>query len=224
MHAFDFNRTVASSKSTSLAVRISLDAFVTFVARLAGNSQAGVACVHNASAMTTRPISPSSTTPAAMRNKSRSLAEQAKLQAALKALCEQHITFNQTLGLQAESLVGSDTRVAFAMRPELVGHMLYGRLHGGVISATLDVVGGVGLMVAIAERHPEETTEQVMHRFARMATIDLRVDYLRPGLGKRFVASVDVTRLGGRIASTQMRLVNDEGTLIATGAAAYVIS
>ena len=34
----------------------------------------------------------------------------------------------------------------------------------------------------------------------------------------------EVTRLGGRIGSTQMRLVNDEGTLIATGAAAYVVA
>jgi len=50
------------------------------------------------------------------------------------------------------------------------------------------------------------------------------VDFLRQGLGRHFVASAEVTRLGGRIGSTQMRLVNDEGTLIATGAAAYVVA
>jgi uncharacterized protein (TIGR00369 family) len=162
--------------------------------------------------------------PRAAPLKKRSADEEAKLQQALKLLCEQQITFNQTLELEAESLMPGDTRVAFAMRPALVGHFLYGRLHGGVISAVLDVTGGVGLMVAIAARHPDESADQVMHRFARMATVDLRVDYLRPGLGKRFVASVEVTRLGGRIASTQMRLVNDDSVLIATGAAAYVIS
>ena len=59
-------------------------------------------------------------------------------------------------------------------------------------------------------------------RFLKMGTIDLRVDYLRPGLGRHFVASAEPTRLGGRIGSTQMRLVNDEGSLIATAAAAYV--
>jgi uncharacterized protein (TIGR00369 family) len=52
----------------------------------------------------------------------------------------------------------------------------------------------------------------------------LRVDYLRPGIGESFCATALVTRLGGRIASTQMRLENEQGTLIATGAAAYVIS
>ena len=150
--------------------------------------------------------------------------EQVRLDAALKDLFEQRITFNQVLGLQIESLVPDAVRLSFAMRPELVGHYLYGRLHGGVISSVLDAAGGFALMVAIGERHRTETAEQVLHRFAKMGTIDLRVDFLRQGLGQRFTATAEVTRLGGRVGSTQMRLVNDEGTLIATAAAAYMIS
>jgi len=153
----------------------------------------------------------------------RSADEQARLDAALTDLFERRISFNQVLGLRVTQLA-PQVQLAFEMRPELVGHYLYGRLHGGVISATLDATGGFALMVAIGEKHHDETTEQVMHRFARMGTIDLRIDYLRPGLGQRFVASAEVTRLGGRVGSTLMRLVNDQGTLIATGAAAYMIS
>ena len=63
-----------------------------------------------------------------------------------------------------------------------------------------------------------------MHRFGRMGTIDLRVDFLRQGIGQHFVGHAEVTRLGGRIGSTQMRLLNDEGTLIATAAAAYMVA
>jgi len=154
----------------------------------------------------------------------RSAEEQVRLDAALADLFQRRITFNQTLGLQIESACAPEPRIRFAMRPELVGHYLYGRLHGGVISATLDAMGGFALMVAIGEKHAEESTPQVMQRFAKMSTIDLRVDYLRPGVGVSFVATAEVTRLGGRIGSTQMRLVNDQGTLIATAAAAYVIS
>jgi uncharacterized protein (TIGR00369 family) len=112
----------------------------------------------------------------------------------------------------------------FDMRPELVGHYLYGRLHGGVISAVLDAMGGLALMVAIAEKHADDSADQVLHRFARMGTIDLRVDFLRQGLGSHFLATAEVTRLGGRVGSTQMRLANGEGTLIATAAAAYMVS
>lgn len=154
----------------------------------------------------------------------RSAEEQARLEAALGRMFEQDISFNKLLGLQIESLRGDDLRCRFAMRPELVGHYTYGRLHGGVISAVLDALGGLALMVAIAERHPADNALQVMHRFSRMGTIDLRIDFLRQGLGRHFVASAQVLRLGGRIGSTQMRLANDEGVLIATGAAAYVVS
>jgi uncharacterized protein (TIGR00369 family) len=154
----------------------------------------------------------------------RSAEEQALLDHTLVDLFEQRITFNTVLGLKVLSVKPGDVRGRITMRPELVGHYTYGRLHGGVISATLDAMGGLALMVAIGERHPGESTQQVMHRFVRMGTIDLRIDYLRPGLGQHFVAHADVTRLGGRLGSTQMRLVNDEGTLIATGAAAYVVA
>jgi uncharacterized protein (TIGR00369 family) len=161
-----------------------------------------------------------STTPRARR----SADEQHKLDAAMRRLHEEQITFNQTLGIKVASMAPDDMRLEFQMRPALVGHFQYGRLHGGVISAVLDTAGGFGLMVAIGERHHDETADQVMHRFSRMATIDLRVDYLRPGMGKLFTARVEVTRLGGRIGSTQTRLFDDQGALIATASAAYVIS
>ena len=154
----------------------------------------------------------------------RSAEEQAQLDAALADLFQRRIRFNENLGLEIESAQAPRPRMRFAMRPELVGHYLYGRLHGGVISAALDAMGGFALMVAIGEKHADENTAQVLHRFAKMGTIDLRVDYLRPGVGESFFATAEVTRLGGRIGSTQMRLENEEGTLIATAAAAYVIS
>jgi uncharacterized protein (TIGR00369 family) len=154
----------------------------------------------------------------------RSADEQRKLDAAMRRLHEEQITFNQTLGIKVASMDPDDMRLEFEMKPAFVGHFQYGRLHGGVISAVLDTAGGFGLMVAIGERHPDETADQVMHRFARMATIDLRVDYLRPGMGRLFTARAEVTRLGGRIGSTHTRLTNEEGTLIATGSAAYVIN
>lgn len=154
----------------------------------------------------------------------RSAAEQQKLHTILTDLFEQRISFNQVLGLKVVTLDPARPTLRFDMRPELVGHYLYGRLHGGVISATLDAMGGFALMVAIAEKHADESAEQVLHRFARMGTIDLRIDFLRQGIGQHFLATAEVTRLGGRVGSTQMRLANDEGTLIATGAAAYMIS
>jgi uncharacterized protein (TIGR00369 family) len=154
----------------------------------------------------------------------RSAEEQQRLDQDITELFEHRICFNETLGLKVVSVKAGEAAVRFDMRPDLVGHYVYGRLHGGVISAVLDAMGGMALMVAIGEKHADETAAQVMHRFARMGTIDLRVDFLRQGIGKHFVATAEVIRLGGRVGSTQMKLVNQDGTLIATGNGAYMVS
>ena len=53
------------------------------------------------------------------------------------------------------------------------------RLHGGVISAVLDTTAGLGLMCAIGEHFCDESSEQIMARFLKVGTIDLRIDYAR---------------------------------------------
>jgi len=154
----------------------------------------------------------------------RSAAEQRRLDAALTELFERLVTFNQILGLKVLRLGPGGPQLRFDMRPELVGHYQHGRLHGGVISATLDAMAGLAIMAALGEKHADESAEQVMHRFARLGTIDLRVDYLRQGIGRHFTASAEVLRLGGRVGSVQMRLVNDEDVLVASGSASYMLS
>lgn len=154
----------------------------------------------------------------------RSTEEQSRLEATLRDVFEHKLCFNELLGFKVESLDPAAPQISFAMRQDLIGHFLHGRLHGGVIATVLDTVGGLAATVAIAEKFSGETTEQVGHRFGRIGTIDLRTDYLHQGIGKKFTATGRVTRLGGRIASVQMTLENETGQLIATGCASYVIS
>lgn len=154
----------------------------------------------------------------------RSPKEQLNLEAMITEIFEQRISFNGVIGFRVESVDPSSPRLVFEMRPELVGSYLHNRLHGGVIATTLDTIGGLAVTVAIAEKYAHETAEHIVMRLGRIGTIDLRVDYLRQGIGSSFSASAKVVRLGGRIASVQMELKNDVDLLIATGTAAYVIS
>jgi uncharacterized protein (TIGR00369 family) len=110
------------------------------------------------------------------------------------------------------------------MKPELVGHFGYNRLHGGVISATLDAMGGLAAMTAIGVRHMHEPPAQRIARFAKLGTIDLRVDYLRPGIGEHFDVVAEVLRAGSRVCSTRMELRAPDGTLLSTGCGAYIVS
>lgn len=142
----------------------------------------------------------------------------------LKAIFEERIVFNQVLGLKITSLLPSGVTARIDMRHELVGHFSYNRLHGGVISAGLDAMGGLAVMAAIGARHMDEPPLQRLHRFAKLGTIDLRVDYLRPGIGEHFELRAEVLRLGSRVASTRMEFLGPDGKLMSTGAGAYIVS
>jgi hypothetical protein len=68
---------------------------------------------------------------------------------------EQMIPFNRVLGLKIDSLDPKMPRLRFDMRPELVGNPVRQILHGGVISATLDVVGGLAIALASLAKKPK---------------------------------------------------------------------
>lgn len=142
----------------------------------------------------------------------------------LKDIFEEKIAFNKLLGLKITSLRADRVTARIDMRRELVGHYLHNRLHGGVISAGLDAMGGLAVMAAIGARHMDEVPLQRLQRFAKLGTIDLRVDYLRPGIGEHFELRAEVMRLGSRVASTRMELLGADGKLLSTGAAAYIVS
>jgi uncharacterized protein (TIGR00369 family) len=144
--------------------------------------------------------------------------------AGLKTIFEERIVFNQVLGLRIATLSGDGVTGHIAMRRELIGHFSHQRLHGGVISAGLDAMGGLAVMAAIGARHLDEPPLQRLHRFAKLGTIDLRVDYLRPAIGERFELRAQVLRLGSRVASTRMEFLGADGKLLSTGAAAYIVS
>ena len=143
---------------------------------------------------------------------------------ALTRIFEEDIVFNRTLGLKVSSVTPQGVSGTITMRPDLVGHPSYNRIHGGVISAALDAMGGMAVLAAIGARHMDESVESRLHRFAKLGTIDLRVDYLRPGIGDHFTLRAEVMRLGSRVASTRMEFFGADGTLLSTGAAAYIVS
>lgn len=142
----------------------------------------------------------------------------------LTRIFEEGIVFNKTLGLKITSIAPEQVRARIDMRNALVGHYSYNRIHGGVISAGLDAMGGLAVMAAIGARHMDETVEARLQRFAKLGTIDLRIDYLRPGISEYFELRAEVMRLGSRVASTRMEFLGADGKLLSTGAAAYIVS
>jgi len=133
------------------------------------------------------------------------------------------IPFNQLLGLEIDELTDDYARVSFPMRDDLVGNFPRKILHGGVISATLDVTGGLMAFLGVAKRVRSGSLEEKMERFSRLGTIDMRVDYLRPGAGERFVATARVIRSGNRITVVHADLHNDSDELVASATCTYLV-
>jgi uncharacterized protein (TIGR00369 family) len=142
----------------------------------------------------------------------------------VRSIFEEKIPFNDVLGLRVESLDIDRPSLRLDMRDELIGNYYKGSLHGGVVSATLDVTGGLVAFLGMLGSMPGRSKKDKLERFSRMGTIDLRVDYLRPGLGKTFLATGYILRMGNRVAVTRMELSNNEGRLIAVGTGAYQVA
>ena len=143
---------------------------------------------------------------------------------ALVSMFEVHIAFNKVLGIQIDSLEADCVTAHLQMQPQLVGHFTHQRLHGGVISACLDAMGGLAVMAALGARHMNESPKQRLARFGKLGTIDLRVDYLRPGKGDGFIVRASTVRLGSRVASTRMEFLDTTGVLLSTGCGTYIVS
>ena len=143
---------------------------------------------------------------------------------AIAALFNEKIPFNRVLGVRLELLRYDLVKARLEMRDELVGNYMHGSLHGGVISALLDVTGGLAAFMGIQQKLAESSLEKKLKQFGKLGTIDLRVDYLRPGLGRLFISSGYSLRTGNKVAVTRIELNNEKGALIAVGTGSYVIA
>lgn len=144
--------------------------------------------------------------------------------ALIKDIFENKLPFNRVLGIEVLSLEGGTPQLGIKMRDALVGNYMRGSLHGGVISAVIDVTGGLAAFLSLQQKIGDEPLELKIERFGKLGTIDLRIDYLRPGLGRRFISIGHVLRTGNKVAVTRIELKNDAEQLIAVGTGAYVIA
>ena len=142
---------------------------------------------------------------------------------AIKKIFEK-IPFNKVLGLKIESINSDCVKTQFEMRDELMGNFERGMLHGGVISSVIDATGGLSAAIGIREKMRGETLEAKLKKSSRLSTIDLRVDFLRPGLGKQFVVTAYNLRTGNKVAVTRIEMHNDQNDLIAVGTGSYILA
>jgi uncharacterized protein (TIGR00369 family) len=131
----------------------------------------------------------------------------------LRQLMEELIPFNRHLGIKVTLLSEGFTRLELPFRPEFVGDPTRPALHGGLMSTLADTAGGMAIWTTGCDDR------------TRVSTIDLRVDYLRPGRLATLVAEGQVVRAGNRVGVADVRLFHPDApdATVATGKGVYNI-
>lgn len=132
--------------------------------------------------------------------------------ALLRQFFDEAIPFNHYVGLKLDAVERGRVVARLPFRPELVGDPTRPALHGGVISMVADTVGGSAVW---SLTRPGD----------KVATIDLRVDYLRPGRLVELIASAEVLRVGNRVGVSSIRVfhADDPDRPIAVAMGVYTI-
>jgi len=118
-----------------------------------------------------------------------------------------HSPFNAFLNLEVVTADPEKREVVvrLKMRPEFERLAGTGQWHGGPIAAAIDIVGDYGLAMLLGKPLP---------------TINLRVDYLRPGKDTLTLVA-RIRRSGKTVGVVDVDVLSESGELVAIGRANY---
>jgi uncharacterized protein (TIGR00369 family) len=122
------------------------------------------------------------------------------------------IPHNKALGMKVVELERAQAVFQLPYDEKLVGNPDTGVLHGGAITALLDACSGASVFAALSEWSP-------------IATLDLRIDYLRAGdPGRDITCRAHCYRLTRNVAFTRaVAYHDDESDPIATSMGTFML-
>ncbi len=100
------------------------------------------------------------------------------------------VPYLQFLGVRAE-LAGDEMTAILPFAPHLVGNVVLPALHGGVLGAFMEMTALIQLGVIEPQRRQPRT-------------IDVTIEYLRPGRALTTFARAEVMKIGRRIANVHV--------------------
>jgi uncharacterized protein (TIGR00369 family) len=102
------------------------------------------------------------------------------------------------LGVKVISIGHDGVTLALPYNPDLVGDPVSGVLHGGAVTSLVDTVAGMAVFAALQQ-------------LQAIATLDLRIDYLKPALAQKVLyATAECYRLTRSIAFVRARAYHPE--------------
>jgi uncharacterized protein (TIGR00369 family) len=115
----------------------------------------------------------------------------------------QRVPYVRYLGMRVE-LAGDEMTAVLPYAPHLIGNPMIPALHGGVIGAFLE-------MTALAQLSLTQPARRVPK------TIDITVEYLRPGKAQETYARAILRKVGRRVANVQVEAWQDSRAQLVAG-------
>jgi uncharacterized protein (TIGR00369 family) len=124
----------------------------------------------------------------------------------------ENVPHNRALGLVLEDLGNRQARFRLPYDTKLVGNPDTGVLHGGAITALLDGCAGAAVFASLPQMQP-------------IATLDLRIDYLRPAEpGQDVIAVATCHHMSKNVAFVRATAFHDpDGEPIATAVGTFML-
>ncbi len=123
---------------------------------------------------------------------------------------EQAVPLHRWWGVKVLELEDGYCKMLFPFREEVIGDARAQRWHGGLLASALDSVGGAAAATMLTSMED------------KLATIDLRIDYLRGTTPTDVVAIGRVVRSGNRIIACDMEVwQEEESKLVSEGRAMF---
>jgi uncharacterized protein (TIGR00369 family) len=107
------------------------------------------------------------------------------------------VPHNKALGIEILDMAKDTVLFELPYDAKLVGHPDTGTLHGGAITALLDGASGAAVFAALQELVP-------------IATLDLRIDYLRPAENRAVLARATCYKVTRNVAFTRAVAYHDD--------------
>lgn len=117
-----------------------------------------------------------------------------------------HSPYMRFLGLRLVRAEKGTVEIRLPFREEFIRGDGSDWLHGGVVSALVDIVGDYAVITEVGTGVP---------------TIDLRVDYLRPARRGDLVGVGRTVRVGRTVSVADVEIRDASGTLVAVGRGVY---